>query len=166
MDRQPGCRKVYLKIEDQSGKYASVEVSFVLSTSNVPVQVQANEDGAISWLQQKMQVKIRLKTYVKSITAVKVGDTTYAATGRGAVKIIKDDGTIDLSAKANGKYIFESEKAINISITATGYPQVDGTVTAPIRYQYVLMNIPYGEFYANELENNEVEVECCFFCNC
>ena len=50
----PVAGKYTLKIEDQSGKYASVEVSFVLSTSNVPVQVQANEDGAISWLQQKM----------------------------------------------------------------------------------------------------------------
>ena len=59
----------------------------------------------------------------------------------------------------NGKYIFESEKNTNISITATGYPQVDGTVTAPIRYQYVLMNIPYAEFYANESENNTIEAD-------
>jgi uncharacterized protein with FMN-binding domain len=155
----PVAGKYTLKIEDQSGKYASVEVSFVLSTSNVPVQVQANEDGSYQLAATENASENQVKAYVKSITAVKVGDTTYAATGRGAVKIIKDDGTIDLSAKANGKYIFESEKAINISITATGYPQVDGTVTAPIRYQYVLMNIPYGEFYANELENNEVEVD-------
>ena len=155
----PVAGKYTLKIEDQSGKYASVEVSFVLSTSNVPVQVQANEDGSYQLAATENVSENQVKAYVKSITAVKVGDTTYAATGRGAVKIIKDDGTIDLSAKANGKYIFESEKAINISITATGYPQVDGTVTAPIRYQYVLMNIPYGEFYANELENNEVEVD-------
>ena len=33
------------------------------------------------------------------------------------------------------KYIFESEKSFpTFPITATGYPQVDGTVTAPIRY--------------------------------
>ena len=155
----PVAGKYTLKIEDQSGKYASVEVSFVLSTSNVPVQVQANEDGSYQLAATENVSENQVKAYVKSIIAVKVGDTTYAATGRGAVKIIKDDGTIDLSAKANGKYIFESEKNTNISITATGYPQVDGTVTAPIRYQYVLMNIPYAEFYANESENNTIEAD-------
>ena len=120
----PVAGKYTLKIEDQSGKYASVEVSFVLSTSNVPVQVQANEDGSYQLAATENVSENQVKAYVKSITAVKVGDTTYAATGRGAVKIIKDDGTIDLSAKANGKYIFESEKNTNISITATGYPQL------------------------------------------
>ena len=108
----PVAGKYTLKIEDQSGKYASVEVSFVLSTSNVPVQVQANEDGSYQLAATENVSENQVKAYVKSITAVKVGDTTYAATGRGVVKIIKDDGTIDLSAKANGKYIFESEKKI------------------------------------------------------
>lgn len=68
----PVAGKYTLKIEDQSGKYASVEVSFVLSTSNVPVQVQANEDGSYQLAATENVSENQVKAYVKSITAVKV----------------------------------------------------------------------------------------------
>ena len=36
-----------------------------------------------------------LAAYVKSIESVSVDGTSYAASGKGAVKIIKEDGSID-----------------------------------------------------------------------
>ncbi len=155
--------KYTLTIQDHSGKYATISVSFILSaeTSPVKVQVKDGSDGSEYEL-AKVDTTItdaQVKAYAKSVTSVKVGETEYAATGRGSVQIVKEDGTIDTSVKVNGNYLFESQVPTDITIQADGYPAVTGTITVTAHYQYVLMNIPYSAFYANELENNEIAVD-------
>ena len=151
--------KYTLTIQDHSGKYASVNVSFILNTETSPVKVQAKEGSNDSEYElAKVDDTItdaQVKAYAKSVTAVKIGETVYSATGRGSVQIVKEDGTIDTSVKVNGSYIFESQVPTDITIQADGYPDVKGTVTVSAHYQYVLMNIPYSDFYENELENND-----------
>ncbi len=157
----PLAGKYNLTIRDHSGKYAPVSVSFILSTETSPVEVKAKgDDGEYELAKTNEQITdTQVKAYVKSVTGVKVGETVYAATGRGSVQIVKEDGTLDMSAKVNGSYIFESNVPTAITVLADGYPDVAGTVTASTRYQYVLMNIPYSAFYANELESNESTVD-------
>ena len=150
--------KYTLMIQDHSGKYAPINVSFVLNAETSPVKVQAKEGSNDSEYElAKVDDTItdaQVKAYAKSVTAVKIGETVYSATGRGSVQIVKEDGTIDTSVKVNGSYIFESQVPTDITIQADGYPDVEGTVTVSAHYQYVLMNIPYSAFYENELENN------------
>ena len=100
-----------MKIEDQSGKYASVEVSFVLSTSNVPVQVQANEDGSYQLAATENVSANQVKAYVK-IDYSREGRRYYLCSDpeEELLRSSKMTVPIDLSAKANGKYIFESAK--------------------------------------------------------
>ena len=58
-------------------------------------------------------------SYVKNIESVTVDETEYAATGKRAVKIIKEDGTIDTTAAPFKDA--ENGQEFKISVKATGY---------------------------------------------
>ncbi len=58
-------------------------------------------------------------SYVKKIKSVTVDGTEYAATGKRAVKIIKEDGTIDTTAAPFKDA--ENGHGFKISVKATGY---------------------------------------------
>lgn len=120
-----------LTVTDQSGKYAPVSGTFVLETEAVPAAFTLTEDG---WKVTKAEDASdeEFKAYLAAITKVKVGETEYAASGRGAVKIIDAmTGEIDFTATSNNKAIFEIGKEYPLEITATGYKKnLTGTVTA------------------------------------
>jgi len=90
-----------------------------------------------------------LAAYVKSIESVTVDGTSYQASGRGAVKIIKEDGSIDATAKpfANAK----DGRVFEIVVKATGYAK-DYTFTYNFAdpYTYVYAGLSWAEYWAAE----------------
>ena len=67
--------------------------------------------------------------YIKNIASVKVGDKSYSASGKGSVKLINDDGTINESVTAKDKE--GNEKTTDyiksgdvITISANGYADI------------------------------------------
>ena len=117
-----------LTITDKSGKYAPISVSFVLSTDEAAAQF--NGDNSAPALTPAEGVSEEdFAAYLKGITSVTVNGTAYAASGRGAVTIVKADGTIDLTAAVNGTAIFGQPGTYELKIAATGYPELTLTLT-------------------------------------
>ena len=141
-----------LTVSDKSEKYASLTAKFVLSSEVTPIAYDSDKEALVA---ADGYTADDLAAYVKSIESVSVDGTSYAASGKGAVKIIKEDGSIDATAKpfANAKDGQEFE----IVVKATGYAK-DYTFTYKYEDAYVLMNIPYSAFYKAEV-NNDVDVD-------
>lgn len=58
---------------------------------------------------------------MKNISTVKVGDNAYNASGKRSVKIINEDGTINMEAASGETPIFAEAGTYDITVTATGY---------------------------------------------
>ncbi len=142
-DAQPG--SYTLTISDTNHKYSSVSADFVLSTTTA---VAGYNDTTKSLIQASGATEADFANYLKNITSVKIGDKTYNAAGRGAVKIIKADGAIDEDVKANGEALFADGQTRTLVISATGYP--DLTVTYTPTYTYAYAAVPYSEYWENE----------------
>ena len=61
------------------------------------------------------------QNYLKNIATVSVNGTEYTASGRRSVKIIQEDGSIDLNAERNEEKIFAESGTYQIVVSATGY---------------------------------------------
>lgn len=147
--------KYTLTVSDKSGKYASFSTTFELQTNAVVATYDA-ENGKL--VKTKDATDEQFANYLSNITSVTVGDTTYNASGRGAVKIIKEDGSIDFSVTTGTEKtpIFETGKEYNLEVASTGYKKnVSFKATAPEAKIYVQMNIPYADFYAAEINNED-----------
>ena len=98
-------------ITDESGAFAAIVAEFTVVTDKTPAAYDVKE--------RKLTVAEGssaedFSAYLKSISKVKVGDTEYAASGRGAKVIVKEDGTLDLTdLQVTDATVFE--------ITAVGY---------------------------------------------
>ncbi|MCD8126817.1 MAG: hypothetical protein LUD82_04895, partial [Clostridiales bacterium] len=66
--------------------------------------------------------------------------------------IFNEDGSINFDCAL---FVYGRDGEYTLTLTATGYNEVTATVSG---YTYVLMNIPYGEFCAADV-NNDVDVD-------
>ncbi|NCC42455.1 MAG: FMN-binding protein [Clostridia bacterium] len=115
-----------LNITDKSGKYAPISATFELTTDKVPVEYdEENKTLAV----KDGFAESDLGAYVKNIQKVSVNGKEYAASGRGAVKIIDADGSLltDAAPFAEAK----SGDEFDIVVFATGY-SVDYSFTYKI----------------------------------
>ncbi|MDO5550819.1 MAG: DUF1533 domain-containing protein, partial [Lachnospiraceae bacterium] len=139
-----------LTVSDESGRYAELTATFILYTDEKPaVYNEDNSSPALTAAEGFSEEA--LADYISNITSVSVNGESYAATGRGAVVIINEDGSIKTDAAPiakTGNY--------EIVVSSTGYPDLEFTYSFTI--DYVLMNIPYADFYQAEV-NNDVEVD-------
>ena len=132
-----------LTVTDGSGVYAPVSASFVLSTDTMPAQA-ADDNQSI--VKTDDATDAEFAAFVSNISKVNVNGKDYSASGKGAAKVIKADGTIDFtttpfkSDAVDGKYV--------LTITATGYEKTL-TVTVPETY-YLYASLTYEEYWANE----------------
>ena len=133
-----------LTVSDAGNKYASYSASFELQTNDLPAQA---DDKAI--VKTESATTDAFTAFVKAIKNVQIGDITYNASGRGAVSIIKADGTIDEDAKANGEALFADGQTRELVITATGYAQ-SITVNYTPTYTYAYAAVPYAEYWKSE----------------
>lgn len=108
--------KYTLKVSDKSGKYADLTTDFELTTEAVPVVFNSESAALVA---AEGYAAEDVTSYVKNIESVTVDGTEYAATGKRAVKIIKEDGTIDTTAAPFKDA--ENGQEFKISVKATGY---------------------------------------------
>lgn len=138
--------KYTLKVTDKSGKYADISADFALTTEVTPIIYERDQKALVPADGYSADDVV---AYVKNITSVSVDGKAYAASGKGAVKIIKEDGSIDATAKpfANAKDGQEFE----IVVKATGYAK-DYTFTYNFvdSYTYVYAGLSWAEYWAAE----------------
>lgn len=123
-----------LTVSDKSGKYADLSCSFLCTTD----QLMAKYDAAAHALVKADNVSDEAWTaYLAAIATVNVNGADYAAKGRGAVKIVGEDGVIDLDAVYNEAPVFTDNAVNQVTVTATAYTTnvtmevQKGTVAAP-----------------------------------
>lgn len=119
---EPG--KYTLTVKDKNGKYADIVTSFLLTTTNMPAAYDSENKKLV---QAEGFDADALNSYIGKITSVNVNGTDYAATGRGKVEIIGNDGTLKTDAAPFKDAVAGTE--FQITVTSTGY-------TTPLAFTY------------------------------
>lgn len=119
---EPG--KYTLTVKDKNGKYADIVTSFLLTTTDMPVAYDSENKKLV---QAEGFDADALNSYIGKITSVNVNGTDYAATGRGKVEIIGNDGTLKTDAAPFKDAVAGTE--FQITVTSTGY-------TTPLTFTY------------------------------
>lgn len=152
-------RRYTVTLSDRSGNYAPISTTFNAYTETMPAKYNENDkDPAV--VKADGVDEEEFQTYLKNITSVTVNGKEYAASGKKAVKLITEDGKLDLSQDA-----FKDAKAgeaFAVTIAEDGYQAYTFTYKVPeedSEYSYVLMNIPYAEFYKAETTGNDIAVD-------
>jgi len=105
-----------LTISDSNGKYADVTASFMLTTDEMPAEYKDEKITAKAGASAE-----EFANFMKNISKVSVNGKDYSAAGKGAVKIIAEDGSIDFTAKSRDDEVFDGSGNYAITVTATGY---------------------------------------------
>ncbi len=136
-------------VSDRNGKYADKTAAFNLSTDKMPAAY--NDDLAAPALVKAGDADDEeFANYLKNIKSVTVNGSSFGSSGRGWVTIIsQDNGSIDTAAASRtGEAVFGRKN--EVTVVSTGYPELSFRLDFE---GYVLMNIPYDEFYSAELAN-------------
>lgn len=128
-------------VSDGNGKYAPVSAEFVAETD---VAAAAYDEYGGKLVAAVDVTAEQFAAYTKAITKVKVGEKEYAASGRGSVQIVKEDGSLDLSKVAN-------VEGAEITVVAAGYPNLTFTYSQNV---YVYAGLTWAEYWANEAVYN------------
>ena len=138
--------KYTLTVSDKNNNYAEMTTTFILSADSAPASYNNdNENPAITKNADASDEEFA--DYIKNITSVSVNGKSYAASGRGAVKVINEDGSLKTDATP-----FAEGDTFEIAVTSTGYPEVKFTYTknAQEEYKYVYAAMNWAEYWAAE----------------
>ena len=137
-------------LSDKSGTYAPISTTFNAYTETMPVKY--NEDNKEPAVVKNDNVnEEEFQTYLKNINSVTVNGKEYAASGKRAVKLITEDGKLDLTQDA-----FKDAKAgdaFTVTIAEDGYQAYTFTYKAvgeDSEYSYVYVGMSWAEYWANE----------------
>ena len=104
---------------DKSGKYAPLSASFTLTTAK---NVAAFDASSLKLIADGGASASDLANYLGNISQVTVNGVPYSAQGKGAVKIVNQDGSLNLAAaNKDGSLVFDANGAYDVEIEATGY---------------------------------------------
>ena len=120
--------------------------TFILSVDSAPASYNNdNENPAITKNADASDEEFA--DYINNITSVSVNGKSYAASGRRAVKVINEDGSLKTDATP-----FAEGDTFEIAVTSTGYPEVKFTYTknAQEEYKYVYAAMTWAEYWAAE----------------
>ena len=138
--------KYTLTVSDKNNKYADMTTTFILSVDSAPASYNNdNENPAITKNADASDEEFA--DYINNITSVSVNGKSYAASGRRAVKVINEDGSLKTDATP-----FAEGDTFEIAVTSTGYPEVKFTYTknAQEEYKYVYAAMTWAEYWAAE----------------
>ena len=108
-------------ISDKGGIYQDIPVSFELTTGAMPAQYDAVSKSLVAADGASAD---EFAGFIKNISTVSVDGTEYEAAGKHGLKIIADDGSIDLSAEGRGGKAFSDDKTeFEVVVKAAGYTQ-------------------------------------------
>ena len=146
-------------LSDKNGNYAPISTTFNVYTETMPVKY--NEDDKNPAVVKNDDVEEEeFQTYLKNITSVTVNGKEYAASGKKAVKLIKEDGKLDLEQD-----VFKDAKAgdaFAVTIAEDGYQPYTFTYKVPgedSEYSYVYVGMSWAEYWANEGVYNAGSIE-------
>lgn len=107
-----------LTVSDKSNKYAPITTTFELYAE--AVSAAYNNDATAPKLEvADGATAAQFADFIRKIKSVDVNGKEYPATGKGAVKLIKEDGTIDTTQAP-----FAEGSSFEIKVSATGYKDV------------------------------------------
>ena len=104
-----------LTITDKSGKYAPISFGFDVYAETMPAAYNENSEKP-GLTKAAGASDAEFADYFKNITSVSVNGKPYAVSGRNAVKLFNDDGTLITDAAP-----FAECDSFEIVVTATGY---------------------------------------------
>ena len=104
-----------LTITDKSGKYAPIRFGFEVYAETMPAAYNENSEKP-GLTKAAGATDAEFADYIKNITSVSVNGKPYAVSGRNAVKLFNDDGTLITDAAP-----FAEGDSFEIVVTATGY---------------------------------------------
>ena len=146
-------------LSDKNGNYAPISTIFNVYTETMPVKY--NEDDKNPAVVKNDNVEEEeFQTYLKNITSVTVNGKEYAASGKKAVKLIKEDGKLDLEQD-----VFKDAKAgdaFAVTIAEDGYQPYTFTYKVPgedSEYSYVYVGMSWAEYWVNEGVYNAGSIE-------
>ncbi len=104
-----------LTVSDRSKKYAPITTTFELYAEAVSAAYN-NDATAPKLVVADGASPAQFEDFIGKIKSVNVNGKDYPATGKGAVKLIKEDGTIDTTRAP-----FTEGSSFEIKVSATGY---------------------------------------------
>ncbi len=104
-----------LTVSDRSKKYAPITTTFELYAEAVSAAYN-NDATAPKLVVEDGASAAQFADFIGKIKSVNVNGKDYPATGKGAVKLIKEDGTIDTTQAP-----FAEGSSFEIKVSATGY---------------------------------------------
>ena len=104
-----------LTVSDKSKKYAPITTTFELYAEAVSAAYN-NDATAPKLVVADGATAAQFADFIGKIKSVNVNGKDYPATGKGAVKLIKEDGTIDTTQAP-----FAEGSSFEIKVSATGY---------------------------------------------
>lgn len=107
-----------LTVSDKSKKYAPITTTFELYAEAVSAAYN-NDATAPKLVVADGASAAQFADFIGKIKSVNVNGKDYPATGKGAVKIIKEDGTVDTTQAP-----FAEGSSFEIKVSATGYKDV------------------------------------------
>ena len=131
----PGTHTV--TVSDANEVYAPISTTFVATTDTVMAAYDEYDGKLVAAADITAE---QFAAYTKGVSKVKIGEKEYAASGRGAVQVVKEDGTLDYS-KAEVK---DGDKVV---VSATGYPDFGFTYNENV---YVYAGLTWAEYWASE----------------
>lgn len=107
-----------LTVSDKNNKYAPITTTFELYADTVSAAYN-NDAAAPKLVKAEGATDAQFADFIGKIKSVNVNGNDYPATGKGDVKIIKEDGTIDTTQAP-----FAEGSSFEIKVSATGYKDV------------------------------------------
>lgn len=107
-----------LTVSDKNNKYAPITTTFELYAEAVSAAYN-NDATAPKLVMADGATAAQFADFIRKIKSVNVNGNDYPATGKGAVKIIKEDGTVDTTQAP-----FAEGLSFEIKVSATGYKDV------------------------------------------
>ena len=114
---QPG--EYTITATDKNDKYAPLSASFTLTTAK---SVAAFNASSLKLTAAESATESDLANYLGNISQVTVNNVVYNAQGKGAVKIINEDGSLNLAAaNRDDSLVFAANGEYEVEVAATGY---------------------------------------------
>lgn len=107
-----------LTVSDKNNKYAPITTTFELYADTVSAAYN-NDATAPKLVKAEGATDAQFADFIRKIKSVNVNGRDYPATGKGAVKLIKEDGTVDTTQAP-----FAEGLSFEIKVSATGYKDV------------------------------------------
>ena len=115
-----------LTVTDRNGKYVEETATFILTTDKTVAVPTV--DGKTLVPAEGISAE-EFANYIRNISKVTVKDASgteqaYAASGHGALSVIKADGTVDLEASSRRGKVFPEDGTYTLRVSANGYMDI------------------------------------------